>query len=126
MIQPQTYLTIADNTGAKKLMCIRVLGNNWYNEVIPAVAPAAPEIAHPTVRIKSTRIPASREISGAKDDARSDKPRLVRWKIKVSEIINKRTIPRISNRIGDKAILSPETTNPLSGSGGGSAPIRSP
>jgi large subunit ribosomal protein L14 len=28
MIQPQTYLTIADNTGAKKLMCIRVLGNN--------------------------------------------------------------------------------------------------
>jgi len=28
MIQPQTYLTIADNTGAKKLMCIRILGNN--------------------------------------------------------------------------------------------------
>lgn len=28
MIQPQTYLTVADNTGAKQLMCIRVLGNN--------------------------------------------------------------------------------------------------
>jgi len=28
MIQPQTYLSVADNTGAKKLMCIRVLGNN--------------------------------------------------------------------------------------------------
>ena len=28
MIQPQTYLTVADNTGAKKIMCIRVLGNN--------------------------------------------------------------------------------------------------
>ena len=28
MIQPQTYLTIADNTGAKKIMCIRILGNN--------------------------------------------------------------------------------------------------
>ena len=28
MIQPQTYLTVADNTGAKNLMCIRVLGNN--------------------------------------------------------------------------------------------------
>lgn len=28
MIQAQTYLTVADNTGAKKLMCIRVLGNN--------------------------------------------------------------------------------------------------
>jgi ribosomal protein L14 len=26
MIQPQTYLTVADNKGAKKLMCIKVLG----------------------------------------------------------------------------------------------------
>jgi large subunit ribosomal protein L14 len=28
MIQSQTYLNVADNTGAKKIMCIRVLGNN--------------------------------------------------------------------------------------------------
>ena len=28
MIQPQTQLTIADNTGARKIMCIRVLGGN--------------------------------------------------------------------------------------------------
>ena len=28
IIQPQTYLNVADNTGAKKIMCIRVLGNN--------------------------------------------------------------------------------------------------
>lgn len=28
MIQPQTYLNVADNTGARKLMCIRVLGGN--------------------------------------------------------------------------------------------------
>ncbi|CCQ93740.1 ribosomal protein L14 [[Clostridium] ultunense Esp] len=26
MIQPQTYLVVADNTGAKELMCIKVLG----------------------------------------------------------------------------------------------------
>ena len=26
MIQMQTYLKVADNTGAKELMCIRVLG----------------------------------------------------------------------------------------------------
>lgn len=25
MIQPQTYLEVADNTGARKIMCIRVL-----------------------------------------------------------------------------------------------------
>ena len=28
MIQPQTCLNVADNSGAKKLMCIRVLGSN--------------------------------------------------------------------------------------------------
>nr|YP_009764686.1 ribosomal protein L14 [Canavalia cathartica]YP_009764715.1 ribosomal protein L14 [Canavalia cathartica]YP_009940732.1 ribosomal protein L14 [Canavalia gladiata]YP_009940761.1 ribosomal protein L14 [Canavalia gladiata]YP_010513495.1 ribosomal protein L14 [Cleobulia coccinea]YP_010513524.1 ribosomal protein L14 [Cleobulia coccinea]YP_010513585.1 ribosomal protein L14 [Macropsychanthus marginatus]YP_010513614.1 ribosomal protein L14 [Macropsychanthus marginatus]YP_010513675.1 ribosomal prot len=26
MIQPQTYLNVADNSGARKLMCIRILG----------------------------------------------------------------------------------------------------
>lgn len=28
MIQPQTLLTVADNTGARRLMCIRVLGSS--------------------------------------------------------------------------------------------------
>ncbi len=29
MIQPQTILKVADNTGAKKIMCIRVLGGSF-------------------------------------------------------------------------------------------------
>ena len=35
MIQPQTYLNVADNSGARKLMCIRVLGagNRRYGHV---------------------------------------------------------------------------------------------
>lgn len=28
MIYPQTILTVADNTGARKIMCIRILGGN--------------------------------------------------------------------------------------------------
>ena len=28
MIYPQTILTVADNTGAKKIMCIRILDGN--------------------------------------------------------------------------------------------------
>lgn len=28
MIQTQTYLSVADNTGAKNIMCINVLGSN--------------------------------------------------------------------------------------------------
>ena len=31
MIQPQTYLRVADNSGARTLMCIRVLGSNMPN-----------------------------------------------------------------------------------------------
>lgn len=39
MIQPQTYLKVADNTGAKELMCIRVLGKKTANigDIIVAV-----------------------------------------------------------------------------------------
>lgn len=41
MIQVQTYLNVADNTGAQKIMCIRILGSNKKNanigEVIVAV-----------------------------------------------------------------------------------------
>jgi len=34
MIYPQTILTVADNSGAKKIMCIRILGGNKkYGEV---------------------------------------------------------------------------------------------
>ena len=29
MIRPQTILNVADNSGAKKLMCIRVLGGSY-------------------------------------------------------------------------------------------------
>lgn len=28
MIKPQSYLNVADNTGAQKIMCIKILGSN--------------------------------------------------------------------------------------------------
>ena len=48
MIQMQTYMKVADNTGAKELMCIRVLGGtgrryaNIGDVVVCAVKKAAP------------------------------------------------------------------------------------
>ena len=48
MIQQQTYLKAADNTGAKELMCIRVLGGtgrkyaNLGDVVVASVKKAAP------------------------------------------------------------------------------------
>ena len=39
MIQPQTYLKVADNTGARKLICIRVLNGSRANlgDIVVAV-----------------------------------------------------------------------------------------
>lgn len=51
MIQPQTYLNVADNSGAKQLMCIRVIGagNSRYGHVgdviIAVVKDAIPNMA---------------------------------------------------------------------------------
>ena len=51
MIQPQSYLNVADNSGARKIMCIRVMGagNRRYGSVgdviIGVVKDAIPNMA---------------------------------------------------------------------------------
>nr|AYQ95020.1 ribosomal protein L14 [Palmellopsis texensis] len=50
MIKPQTYLNVADNSGARQLMCIRVLGGshrecgNIGNIIIAVVKEALPNM----------------------------------------------------------------------------------
>ena len=56
MIQPQTYLTVADNTGAKKLMCIRVLGNNRKYAGIGDVIIGVVKDALPNMAIKRSNV----------------------------------------------------------------------
>nr|YP_010733701.1 ribosomal protein L14 [Gayralia brasiliensis]YP_010733775.1 ribosomal protein L14 [Monostroma nitidum]WEG92972.1 ribosomal protein L14 [Gayralia brasiliensis]WEG93046.1 ribosomal protein L14 [Monostroma nitidum] len=51
MIRPQTILNVADNSGAKKLMCIRVLGGSYKQSanigdiIIAVVKQATPNMA---------------------------------------------------------------------------------
>nr|YP_005352987.1 ribosomal protein L14 [Mankyua chejuensis]ADZ48019.1 ribosomal protein L14 [Mankyua chejuensis]AJJ48650.1 ribosomal protein L14 [Mankyua chejuensis] len=51
MIQPQSYLNVADNSGARKLMCIRVLGTsnrkyaNTSDTIIAVVKEAVPNMS---------------------------------------------------------------------------------
>ena len=56
MIQPQTYLTVADNTGAKKLMCIRVLGNNRKYAGIGDVIIGVVKDALPNMAVKRSNV----------------------------------------------------------------------
>ncbi len=56
MIYPQTMLTIADNTGAKKVMCIRVIGNNKkYAEIGDTIIAVVKE-ALPNMPVKRSDI----------------------------------------------------------------------
>lgn len=56
MIYPQTILTIADNTGAKKAMCIRVLGGSKkYAEIGDTIIAVVKE-AIPNMPIKRSDI----------------------------------------------------------------------
>lgn len=56
MIQPQSYLTVADNTGAKKLMCIRVLGNNRKYANIGDIIIGVVKDALPNMAIKKSNV----------------------------------------------------------------------
>ena len=56
MIQPQTYLAVADNTGAKKIMCIRVLGNNRKYAHVGDIIIGVVKTALPNMAIKRSSI----------------------------------------------------------------------
>ena len=56
MIYSQTILTVADNTGAKKIMCIRVLGNNKKYAQIGDTIIAVVKEALPNMPIKRSDV----------------------------------------------------------------------
>jgi len=56
MIYPQTMLTVADNTGAKKVMCIRVLGGNKKYARIGDTIIAVVKEAIPNMPVKRSNI----------------------------------------------------------------------
>ena len=56
MIQAQTYLKAADNTGAKELMCIRVLGGGKKFAKIGDIVIAVVKQAIPNMSIKRSNV----------------------------------------------------------------------
>ena len=56
MIYPQTMLTVADNTGAKKVMCIRVLGGNRKYAKIGDTIIAVVKEAIPNMPVKRSDV----------------------------------------------------------------------
>jgi large subunit ribosomal protein L14 len=56
MIQNQTYLNIIDNTGAKKAMCIRILGSNKKEGTIGDIIICVVKKAIPNMMIKKSQV----------------------------------------------------------------------
>jgi len=73
MIQMQTTLRVADNTGAKKLMCIKVLGGSKrrYASIGDVIVASVKEAA-PNSRIKSGEVVRAVVVRTAKEIGRND------------------------------------------------------
>ena len=73
MIQPQTRLKVADNTGAKEIMCIRVLsGSSKSYAGIGDVIKAAVKQATPNGQVKKGEVVDAVIVRVAKEYARPD------------------------------------------------------
>ena len=56
MIQQETYLNVADNSGAKRIQCIRVLGTNRRYAHVGDVIVAAVKDAMPNMGVKKSDV----------------------------------------------------------------------
>jgi large subunit ribosomal protein L14 len=103
VIQPQTYLTVADNSGAKKIMCIRVLGagNRRYgfigDKIIAVVKDAIPNMA-----VKKSDV-IEAVIVRTRHNIRRDSGMTIRFDDNAAVIINKDGNPRGTRVFGPVA-----------------------
>lgn len=93
MIQPQTYLIVADNTGAKKIMCIRVLGNNKKVANVGDIIIGVIKEALPNMPIKRSSIVRAVIVRTKKTIKRND-GMAIRFDDNAAVIINTENNPR--------------------------------
>lgn len=94
MIQTQTYLKIADNSGARKIMCIRVLGTNnpKYGNIGDVIIGVVKD-ASPNMPVKKSDVIRAVIVRTKKTLRRSD-GMSIRFDDNAAVIINKDKNPR--------------------------------
>ena len=102
MIQPQTYLTVADNTGAKKVMCIKVLGNNRNYAKVGEIVIGVVKEAIPNMVVKRSNIVRAVIVRTTKGIRRKD-GMTVRFDDNAVVIINAENNPRGTRVFGPVA-----------------------
>jgi large subunit ribosomal protein L14 len=103
MIQEQTRLIVADNSGAKEVMCIRVLGgtNRRYASVGDVIKVAV-KSAMPNGRIKKGTVQSAVVVRTVKEVNRPDGSS-IRFSDNAAVIINENNDPRGSRIFGPVA-----------------------
>lgn len=102
MIYPQTILTVADNTGAKKVMCIRVLGGNKKYAKIGDTIIAVVKEAIPNMPVKRSDVVRAVVVRTKKSIRRPD-GMYIRFDDNAAVIVNMDSNPRGTRVFGPVA-----------------------
>jgi large subunit ribosomal protein L14 len=103
MIQPQTRLKVADNTGAKKIMCIRVLGGSVvkYGRIGDIIIASVKE-ATPGGSVRKGEVVRAVIVRTAKEYGRADGSH-IRFDDNAAVIVGKENNPRGTRIFGPVA-----------------------
>lgn len=102
MIQQETYLNVADNSGARKLMCIRVLGGNRRYANVGDVIIAVVKDAIPNMAVKKSDVVRAVVVRTRKG-LRRDSGMSIRFDDNAAVIINAEGNPRGTRVFGPVA-----------------------
>lgn len=103
MIQPQSYLNVADNSGARKLMCIRVLGssNRKYGNIGDTIIAVVKE-AVPNMPLKRSEV-VKAVIVRTRKGIKRDNGIILRFDDNAAVVINTEGNPRGTRVFGPVA-----------------------
>ena len=103
MIQMQTMLTVADNSGAKEIMCIRVLGGSFRRDgSIGDVIMASVQTATPGGQVKKGDVVKAVIVRQVKSKRRPDGS-YIKFDDNAAVIINDQKMPRGTRIFGPVA-----------------------
>ena len=103
MIQPQTRLKVADNSGAKEIMCIRVLGGSFRRDgSIGDVIVASVKTATPGGTVKKGEVVKAVVVRMRKNKSRPDGS-YIKFDDNAAVIINDQKMPRGTRIFGPVA-----------------------
>nr|ASN79058.1 ribosomal protein L14 [Pityopus californicus] len=104
MIQTQTYLNVADNSGAKKLMCIRIIGvSNRRYAYIGDVIVAVIKEAVPNMSLKKSEVIRAVIVRTCKELKRSN-GMIIRYDDNAAVIIDQKRNPKGTRVFGAIAL----------------------